>query len=217
MQERAVRTRQALLAAAADEFAEHGYEGASFQGVVWRATTSIGSLTFHFGTKTTLAEEVHRAGHARVGRCLEAVAAPADPLRGLIGLIGRLARLAHEDPFVRAAHRLEADGRPGGVPPLAELWLPVLRELLDRAHRARRLRPGVSLEDAVALLAHLADGAMGARDATRDSVWDIVLHGLAADRTGRMDRMDRAGRTDLADQAERADRADSMWCGSEPT
>ncbi|WP_327354417.1 TetR/AcrR family transcriptional regulator [Streptomyces sp. NBC_01304] len=199
MQERAARTRQALLEAAAAEFAERGYEGASFQGVVGRAKTSIGSLTFHFGTKTILAEEVRTAGRARFGRCLEGLAVAADPLRELRTLIGCLARLAREDPFVRAARRLEADC-PGGEPPLAEAWLPVLRSLLDRAGGAHRLRPGVSPEDAVALLAQLAEGAMVALDATRDpvwdSVWDIVLHGLAADRTGR---------------------AGAMWCGSEPT
>ncbi|MEU2392796.1 TetR/AcrR family transcriptional regulator [Streptomyces sp. NPDC007369] len=195
MQERASKTRQALLEAAADEFAERGYEGASLQGVVLRAATSIGSLTFHFGTKRALAEDVRKTGHARFGRCLQDLADAADPLRQLRTLIGCLARLAHGDPFVRAARRLEAD-RPEGVPPLAEAWLPVLRRLLDRADGAHRLRPGVSPEDAVALLAHLAEGAMATHDAPRDAVWDIVLHGLVADRTGR---------------------AASMWCRSEPT
>ncbi|MFE6767514.1 MULTISPECIES: TetR family transcriptional regulator [Streptomyces] len=197
MQERAARTRQAVLEAAADEIAERGYEGASLQRVVWRAATSMGALTFHFRTKTALAEEVRGVGRARFAHRMEELAAAADPLRELRTLIGAMARLAHQDRFVRAARRLEAD-RPVGVPPLAEVWLPVLRGLLDRAHGADRLRPGVSPEDAVALLAHLAEGAMAAHDATRDpawdsvwdSVWDVVLHGLAADPAGR-----RAGRT----------------------
>ncbi|MEU8890328.1 TetR/AcrR family transcriptional regulator [Streptomyces sp. NPDC048442] len=207
MQERAAKTRQAVLEAAAEEFAERGYEGASLQRVAWRAATSIGSLTFHFGPKTVLAEEVFTAGRARFG-CLEGLAAAADPLRGLCTLISCLARLAHEDTFVRAARRLEAD-RPKGAPPLAEAWLPVLRGLLDRACGADRLRAGVSPEDALTLLGHLAEGAMAADDATResvwDSVWDVVLYGLAADRPGR------------ADRADRADRAGSMWCESELT
>ncbi|RPK93861.1 MULTISPECIES: TetR family transcriptional regulator [Streptomyces] len=205
MQERAARTRQAVLEAAADEFAERGYDGASLQRVVWRAATSIGALTFHFRTKTVLADEVRRVGRARFGRCVEDIAA-ADPLRELRTLIGALARLAHEDPFVRAVRRLEAD-RPEGVAPLAEVWLPALRGLLARAHRAQRLRPGVSPEDAVALLAHLAEGAMAAHHETRDpawdsvwdSVWDVVLHGLAVDPAGReggADRADRAGLTE---------------------
>ncbi|MBM7057066.1 TetR/AcrR family transcriptional regulator [Streptomyces durocortorensis] len=194
MQERAARTRQAVLEAAADEFADRGYEGASFQRVGRRAETSIGALTFHFGTKTVLAEEVRTAGRARLRCCLAELASAGDPLRGLRTLIGSLARLAHEDPFVRAARRLEAD-RPEGVPPLAEAWLPMLRDLLDRAHGAHRLRPGVSPEDAVALLAHLTEGAMAAHGRTRDSawdsvsvwdsVWDVVLHGLTVDLTGR--------------------------------
>ncbi|WP_367044733.1 TetR/AcrR family transcriptional regulator [Streptomyces sp. Je 1-332] len=202
MQKRAARTRQALLEAAAEEFAERGYEGVSLQGVVWRAKTSMGSLTFHFRTKTVLAEEVRRLGRARFGSCLEDLAA-ADSLGELRGLIDSLARLAHDDPFVRAARRLDAN-RPEGEPPLAEAWLPGLRGLLDRACGAHRIRPGVSPEDAVDLLAYLAEGAMAALDTTRDPswnpvgdpLWDIVLHGLAADRTGR---------------------TGPMWRGAEPT
>ncbi|MFD8408013.1 TetR family transcriptional regulator [Streptomyces anulatus] len=209
MQKRAARTRQAVLEAAADEFAERGYEGASLQRMGWRAETSIGALTFHFGTKTALAEEVRTAGRARFERCLAELAAAPDPLRELRTLIGALARLAHEDTFVRATRRLEAEG-PGDVSPLAEVWLPVLRGLLDRAHDAQRLRPGVSPEDAVALLAHLAEGAMAAHGATRDSAWDavwdsvwnVVLHGLAADRTGRTGRTDAPDATGPAGLAE---------------
>ncbi|MEU3705350.1 TetR family transcriptional regulator [Streptomyces anulatus] len=226
MQERAARTRQAVLEAAADEFAERGYEGASLQRMVWRAATSIGALTFHFGNKTALAEEVSAAGHARFESCLEDLAAAPDPLRELRTLIGALARLAHEDTFVRATRRLEAD-RPGEVPPLSEVWLPVLRGLLDRAHGAQRLRPGVSPEDAVALLAHLAEGAMAAHGATRDSAWDavwdsvwnVVLHGLAADRTGQTgeaDQTGRTGRTDAPDATEPTAVTDVTECGAEP-
>lgn len=235
MQERAARTRQAVLEAAADEFAERGYEGASLQRMVWRAATSIGSLTFHFGTKTALAEEVGAAGHARFERCLADLAAAPDPLRELRTLIGALARLAHEDAFVRATRRLEVD-RPGEVPPLTEVWLPVLRGLLDRAHDARRLRPGVSPEDAVALLAHLAEGAMAAHGATRDSAWDavwdsvwnVVLHGLAADRAGQegqagqAGQVGQAGQTGQTGQAGRTDAPDATEstdlteCGAEP-
>ncbi|MEV6434081.1 TetR family transcriptional regulator [Streptomyces anulatus] len=235
MQERAARTRQAVLEAAADEFAERGYEGASLQRMVWRAATSIGALTFHFGNKTALAEEVSAAGHARFESCLEDLAAAPDPLRELRTLIGALARLAHEDTFVRATRRLEAD-RPGEVPPLTEVWLPVLRGLLDRAHDAQRLRPGVSPEDAVALLAHLAEGAMAAHGATRDSAWDavwdsvwnVVLHGLAADRTGQAGQSGQAGqagqtgrtgRTDAPDATDSTTSTDSTTlteCGAEP-
>ncbi|XUZ96684.1 TetR family transcriptional regulator [Streptomyces araujoniae] len=218
MQERAARTRQTVLEAAADEFAERGYEGASLQRVAWRAATSIGALTFHFRNKTALADEVRTTGRDRFGRCLAELAPAADPLRELRTLIATLARLAHEDRFVRAARRLEADP-PEGAPPLAETWLPVLRDLLDRAHGAHRLRPGVAPEDAVAMLAHLAEGAMAAHGTPRDaawdtlwdSVWDVVLHGLAADRGeggGGNERDGRGDRTDGDDPGEHGGRGD---------
>lgn len=120
---------------------------------------------------------------------------------------------------------------------MTEVWLPVLRGLLDRAHDAQRLRPGVSPEDAVALLAHLAEGAMAAHGATRDSAWDavwdsvwnVVLHGLAADRTGQAGQADRTGqagqadrtgRTDApgpSDATEPTDATDLTECGAEPS
>ncbi|XXZ49998.1 helix-turn-helix domain-containing protein [Streptomyces cavourensis] len=76
MQERAARTRQTVLEAAADEFAERGYEGASLQRVAWRAATSIGALTFHFRNKTALADEVRTTGRVRFDRCLAELAPP---------------------------------------------------------------------------------------------------------------------------------------------
>lgn len=61
-QERAVRTRQALLDAAAEEFDRHGYEGTSLNRVCRAAGITIGALTFHFSTKAELADAVQSQG-----------------------------------------------------------------------------------------------------------------------------------------------------------
>ncbi len=155
-----------------------------------RAETSIGALTFHFRNKTALAEEVRLTGRARFGRSVAGLATAADPLAELRALVDTLARLAHEDRFVRAVRRLEADppdgahrrwprpGCPSSAPCSTGPTVPVGSA---RASRPRRRR---------AMLAHLAEGAMAAHGtlpgaawgAARDAIWDVVLHGLAADR-----------------------------------
>ncbi|MFD4139769.1 TetR family transcriptional regulator [Streptomyces sp. NPDC058572] len=61
-QQRAEKTRCALLAAAAAEFAQHGYTGATLMRISKRAGVILGALTFHFPAKEQLAEAVTEAG-----------------------------------------------------------------------------------------------------------------------------------------------------------
>src|SRR5579875_2006267 len=51
---RSAETRRVLLEAAREEFAAHGYDGASVAAVVERAGSSVGSLYHHFGGKAEL-------------------------------------------------------------------------------------------------------------------------------------------------------------------
>lgn len=53
-------TRAALLAAARETFAEHGFEGATITEIVERSGTSTGSLYNRFGGKENLFLELHR-------------------------------------------------------------------------------------------------------------------------------------------------------------
>jgi len=52
---RKAKTRQLLLDAAGELFAEHGIEGTSVEQVAERAGVSVGTLYFHFGSKEALA------------------------------------------------------------------------------------------------------------------------------------------------------------------
>jgi AcrR family transcriptional regulator len=52
--------RHRLLAAAAEEFAERGYEGATVRDIVARAHTNLNSVNYHFGSKQELYLEVFR-------------------------------------------------------------------------------------------------------------------------------------------------------------
>ncbi len=57
-QERATRTRQAIVVAAADVFDEVGYEAATISEILRRSGVTKGALYFHFASKRELAQEV---------------------------------------------------------------------------------------------------------------------------------------------------------------
>lgn len=64
-QERAARTRETLIRAAAEVFSEQGFVTASIAAISRRAGVSAGGLHFHFESKTALARAVEdRASQA---------------------------------------------------------------------------------------------------------------------------------------------------------
>lgn len=71
-QERAVRTRRAILEAAAAVFDERGYEAATIADILARAGVTKGALYFHFCSKQELAQgvldEQFVEGESRPGR-----------------------------------------------------------------------------------------------------------------------------------------------------
>ncbi|MGQ4419832.1 TetR family transcriptional regulator, partial [Streptomyces sp. SAS_269] len=58
LQERAIRTRRNILVAAADVFADVGYEAATISEILQRANVTKGALYFHFASKEQLAQAV---------------------------------------------------------------------------------------------------------------------------------------------------------------
>ncbi|WP_333776022.1 ScbR family autoregulator-binding transcription factor [Streptomyces sp. IBSBF 3136] len=58
LQERAIRTRRNILIAAADVFADVGYEAATISEILQRAHVTKGALYFHFASKEQLAQAV---------------------------------------------------------------------------------------------------------------------------------------------------------------
>ncbi|MHA1127750.1 MAG: TetR/AcrR family transcriptional regulator, partial [Alphaproteobacteria bacterium] len=57
-QTQSISTRQSLLGAAIPEFWEHGYRGASIRKICTRAGASANAITYHFGSKEKLYQEI---------------------------------------------------------------------------------------------------------------------------------------------------------------
>lgn len=190
-QERAARTREALVQAAAAAFDCVGYEAASLAQVSKAAGISMGALTFHFPTKDQLASAVQVRG-ARVTRTVaETVAGEhARPLQSVIDLTLEVARLLDEDIVVRAAARLTRE-RPDHGSSWRAVWLPMVESLLAEAAE-RELRPGVDTQTVLTLTAHLMTGtetyvrhcacAPEEQESAKDQlsrVWQLVLPGIS--------------------------------------
>ncbi len=57
-QSQSITTRQSILDAAVTEFWEHGYRGASVRDICARAGASSNAITYHFGSKEKLYQEI---------------------------------------------------------------------------------------------------------------------------------------------------------------
>lgn len=76
---KAARTRQRILAAAAHEFALHGYGGASLRRIADAADLKVGSLAFHFATKDDLVAAALQDGVDSAREALAAAVAAVPP------------------------------------------------------------------------------------------------------------------------------------------
>ncbi|MFF2412468.1 ScbR family autoregulator-binding transcription factor [Streptomyces sp. NPDC058092] len=146
-QGRAVRTRHALIRAAAEVFAEEGFPRASLRAISDRAGVSSGALHFHFAHKRQLAEAVEASmvlrritetAWARQGDCLQAV---VDATQELMRCLAR-------DPVARAGFELARDVTCCASSPLHGQWQHWVEECLRRAERDGVLGEGVSSADA---------------------------------------------------------------------
>jgi AcrR family transcriptional regulator len=129
-QERAVRTRHAVLQAAATVFAEHGYTAATVADILKAAGVTKGALYFHFDSKEALARGVLEV------QAQQQVAQQEIKLQEMVDLAITIAYRLRHDPVLQAGARLSADpaGRRhyGSAWPL---WVDIVTEILTEARR----------------------------------------------------------------------------------
>ncbi|MFI2428357.1 ScbR family autoregulator-binding transcription factor [Streptomyces sp. NPDC018955] len=129
-QERAIRTRRAVLEAAATVFAEHGYTAATVADILKTAGVTKGALYFHFDSKEALAQGILEV------QTEQRVPEQEIKLQELVDIAMTVAHRMVHDPLLRAGARLSAD--PVGRKYYGSAWtqwVDVLTEVVSQAHQ----------------------------------------------------------------------------------
>ncbi|MFJ3903232.1 ScbR family autoregulator-binding transcription factor [Streptomyces sp. NPDC090025] len=164
-QERAIRTRNALVHSAATLFDRDGFEVASLATISARAGVSSGALHFHFPSKAALADAVVAAAGDRLVRITREREALA--LQILIDASHELVQGLRCDPVLRVGFALSADPeRTRAARDLRRGWREWVESVVVRAERAGLLAPDVVPRDLAAAVVAVAAGheALGHQD-----------------------------------------------------
>ena len=149
-QERAIRTRRAILEAAGAVFDEHGYTSTTISMVLERAEVTKGALYFHFPSKESLAQAVLDE-QVPFGTVPE----QACKLQEIIDMTFVVAQRLLTDSLLRGSVRLTVDqATPPGVDhsgPFRQ-WGERLAALMEQARAQGELLPTVNPRDTVELL-----------------------------------------------------------------
>ncbi|THA30348.1 TetR family transcriptional regulator [Streptomyces sp. A1277] len=160
-QERAARTRSALINAAAEVFADDGYALASLPVISKRAGVSTGALHFHFSNKDALAAAVENTAELTLRSMVEQCSASsATLLQCLACTVTRLLEAVGADPVTRAGLRLGGDPSRKSGGGVVVWWYEWVSDLLERAKEAGELPEEVSPEGAATVISAAIAGVV---------------------------------------------------------
>lgn len=153
-QERAVKTRETILRAAAEVFDECGFSGASISKIMQQAGVTQGAMYFHFKSKRSLAQAVmvNQGDYAELP-----VGEDGGGLQGLIDMTFHLARELQRNVLFRAGVRLAVEQGEFGMRDATpyQLWVDQFHELLVKARADGDLLEDVDEQE----FAHVLVGA----------------------------------------------------------
>ena len=116
VQERAVLTRERIVAAAAEAFAEHGFAEITIVRIAEITGMTKGAVYFHFKNKEALAAAVADSFGHRIAAIAEAAAAlQLTPLETLTAFLSRVALAFRDEVLVQAGAQLQAGPASPGV------------------------------------------------------------------------------------------------------
>ena len=187
-QERALRTREALIKSAAVVFDRDGFSVASLTVISHQAGVSNGALHFHFATKAALAGAVEDAAAHRLGRITLREEETGSALQLLVDATHDLARGLHDDVVLRTGFELSGDHVYVAKRDLRHQWRQWVEETLRRADAEGALHETMTPEDAVITLVAATTGleVLGAQDPvwlscrTLTRFWQLLLPRLAS-------------------------------------
>lgn len=113
---RSAETRERILAAAVDLFADLGYDGTTIADITDAAQITTGSFYYHFDSKESLASAVIEEGWPRFFRVVDACTESGFPsLENVIAMTFELMQLLRRDKTVLVGARLDRATRLRGV------------------------------------------------------------------------------------------------------
>ncbi|MFD3544803.1 ScbR family autoregulator-binding transcription factor [Streptomyces sp. NPDC058655] len=155
-QERAERTRAALIQSAAEVFAELGFAGTSVMKIADRAGVTLGALYFHFRNKEELARQIV-AGQPEL-------VVPPQPSQGLQHAVDTTLTWAYQlldDPVLQAGARLVWEQEHFNPPEQNShhQWTEILLEDLRTAQSKRELKASTDVAAIARLVVNACTGA----------------------------------------------------------
>ena len=147
--------RGALVRAAYNQIAEHGFEGLRTREVAGEAGVNIATLHYYFPTKEKLIEGV--VGHAmeRFRTTLAPHGSPSDQLRNHLRSVKRLVQDEPQLGVVMGELTLRSARDPGIARIMRETnegWHRTVRSLLRRAVKEGNLRPEMDSDEVAAMV-----------------------------------------------------------------
>lgn len=135
IQNRALATRDKIIAGAAEAFYRVGYQAASLADITTAAQVTKGALYFHFNSKADVAMAVIEAQRQLVGEAaVMIITATASPVEAMLRLCEDLASRLLTDTVVKAGIRLTTDAWIFESPPRGPYddWLDTFEALVAR-------------------------------------------------------------------------------------
>ena len=147
-------TREDILEAATEEFADKGLSGARIDQIAERTSTSKRMIYYYFGSKVGLYRSVLEREYTRIRRAEAAIALDQlTPEKALAELVRQTFDSHMERPtFVRLVmneniHHAEHLKHVQGLRPLNKAMIESLAEIVDRGARARAFRRNIDALD----------------------------------------------------------------------
>jgi AcrR family transcriptional regulator len=144
-QDRAERTRKAILDAAAEVFDERGFNGASLSDILTKAGVTKGALYFHFSSKEELAQAIVEE---QWEVDLPYVDYDNPGLQTLIDMSHAFGHNLWTNVRVRASNRLVTEASfADPSPEVYQRWMKIIHEILVPAQASGDLRNEWDLDD----------------------------------------------------------------------
>ncbi|BBH66871.1 TetR family transcriptional regulator [Actinoplanes sp. OR16] len=175
----AQRNRERIIEAAHEVFATRGF-AATLDDVAHHAGVGVGTVYRRFPTKESLVEAVFTDRLEDMVTLAEEALTADSAWDGLVDFFRRAARMHAADRGLRdAALSIDADhfGQVG------EHMLPLLQQIIDRAHAEGTLRPDAGMHDfpiILAMVTELAQNSTACRPEIYERYLSLLLDGLRA-------------------------------------